>query len=93
MTKAEEMKKDWEQVDKILKKYTGAYGAHICFIGSVDGGKYGGAGGRTDICAIGIAETLATLVKSTPGMKTDFIDAVAGAAKEMLEDEAEGTVQ
>lgn len=92
MTKAE-MKKDWEQVDKILKKYSGASGAHICFIGSVEGGKYGGAGGRTDICAIGVADTLATIVKSTSGMSTDFIDAVTEMAKAMLEDEAGGTVQ
>ena len=86
-------KQHWEQLDKILKKYSGAYGAHICFIESVDGGKYGGVGGQTYICAIGIADTLAMIVKSTPGMSTNFIDAVTEMAKARLEDGAGGTVQ
>lgn len=92
MTKAE-MKKDYEQLEKILRKYTGNEGAHICFIGSVKGGKYVCVGGRADISAYGMAESLASIIHSTPGLDETFIDAVAEMAKEMLEDEAGGTVQ
>lgn len=93
MTKAEEMKKDYEQLEKILRKYTGNEGAHICFIGSLKGGKYVCVGGRADISAYGMAKLLASIIQITPGLDEMFIVSVAEMAKEMLEDEVKGTVQ
>jgi hypothetical protein len=94
LTRKEQVKRDSNVIEKAMMKYSGTEGAHFGFIAYGSGERQFFAGGRADITGMCISEAIATLVKNTPGITDDFIDAVAETARIMLGDmEHGGNVQ
>ena len=73
---------DAQTIDGIMRKYSDESGGHFGFI-CKGGERQFFLGGRADLVAIHIAEAMATLVNVTPGLTSEFIDAVCFGAKEI----------
>lgn len=86
MNRKEQVRKDADAIDKVMKHYSGNDGAHFGFVTYETGERQFFAGGRVDLSGYCISEALATMVANTPGLDEDFIDAVSEMAKEMLKD-------
>lgn len=88
---------DGKKLEELTQKYSGAGGGHFAMIVNGEGRRQICVGGRCDLVGMGISEGIARLVRITPGLGAEFIDAVAETARMLLSDleeiEKEGTVQ
>lgn len=82
--RAKQVQRDAEAIDKVMRKYSGASGAHFGFIAYATGERQFLAGGNAAVTGICIAEAIAMLIKQTPGMTADIIDSIADTAKAIL---------
>ena len=89
MSKKKRVEKDAEVIDSAMRNYGGDDSCHFGFIGYETGERHFFAGGRCDLIGVYISEALVTIVINAD-TGYDFIDAVAMAAKEMLEEAKKG---
>ena len=73
---------DSQTIDGVMRKYSGEKAGHFGFI-CKDGERQFFLGGRCDLVGVHLSEALAMLVNETPGLPSDFIDAVCKTAKEI----------
>ena len=85
MEKRKQVREDADRIDKVMRNYTGSSAAHFGFIVCDTGERQFFAGGRADLTGMCLGEAIANLVKCTPGVGEEFIDAVADTAHAVYE--------